>query len=123
MKLKQGIKQNIYIIVAFLIPLLVMQFVFMIMQIAPYGGYSLLISDANVVYIDQLTGLRRMLLEGKGYFYSWSQIQGSTPFAFVQLSPFNLLTLLFPEDSVLSVLTWIVILKVASAGGSFAYYL
>lgn len=116
-------KKNQYIIWAFLIPLLVMQFVFLIMQITPFGGYSLLLSDANAVYIDQLTGLRRMILEGKGYFYTWSQIQGSTPFAFVQLSPFNLLTLLFPESSILSVVTWIVILRIASAGASFAYYL
>ena len=120
---KQFIKKNQYIIWAFLIPLLVMQFVFMIMQITPFGGYSLLISDANVVYIDQLTGFRRMLLEGKGYFYTWSQIQGSTPFGFVQISPFNLLTLLFPEDSILGVFTWIVILKISLAGASCAYYL
>lgn len=120
---KQYIKDNIFIIWGFLIPFLVMQFVFTIMQMTPFGGYSLLVSDANVVYIDQLTGLRRMMLEGKGYFYTWSQIQGSTPFAFVQLSPFNLLTILFPESAILSVVTWIVMLKIASAGASFAYYL
>lgn len=123
MRINQVVKKNQYIIWAFLIPLLVMLFVFVIMQITPFGGYSLLLSDANVVYIDELTGLRRMLLEGKGYFYTWSQIQGSTPFAFVQLSPFNLLTLLFPESAILSVVTWTVILRIATAGASFAYYL
>ena len=123
MGIKAFLKKNQYIIWAFLIPLLIMQFVFVIMQFAPFGGYSLLLSDANVVYIDQLTAFRRMLIEGKGYFYTWSQIQGSTPFGFIQLSPFNLITLLFPESSILSVMTWMVILKIASAGASFAYYL
>ncbi len=123
MKIKQAIKRNQYIILAFLIPLLVMQFAFTIMQITPFGGYSLLISDANVVYIDQLTGLRKIFLEGKSFFYTWSQIQGSTPFAFVPISPFDLLILLFPEASILGVVTWMVMLKIATAGASCAYYL
>lgn len=123
MKVRIFIKNNQYIMMSFLVPLVVMVFIFTIMQITPFGGYSLLISDANVLYIDEVTGFRRMLLEGKGYFYTWSQIQGSTPFAFVYLSPFNLLTLLFPESSILSVVTWIVILKIAFSGASFAYYL
>lgn len=123
MKIEKIIKNNQYIILGFIVPLLVMIFIFYIMQIAPFGGYSLLISDADAQYMDEITGFRRIIFQGRSYFYTWSQIQGSTPFAFVYLSPFNILTLLFPETEILSVVTWIVMLKIASSGASFAYYL
>ena len=121
--IKTYIKCNKFIWLGFFVPLLTMIFVFFVMQIAPFGGYSVLISDLRVSYVDQLTAFRRMLIEGESFFYTWSQIQGSTPFAFINLSPLNLLVILFPESAVQSAVTCIIILKIAFSGASFAYYL
>lgn len=112
-----------WVMMGFILPFVTMLFVMFIMQITPFGPYSLLVSDANVQDIDRITGLRNIIFEGKSYFYTWSQIQGSTPFSFLAIDPFNIFYLLAREEHILEMVTIVTCLKVGCAGWAVAFYL
>lgn len=121
------IKKNKYIFLGFIVPLLVMIFTFMTMQITPFGTQSLIISDADGIYIDSLTAFRQLVTEKKSLFYTWGQIQGSTPFSVLSLgtlvSTFNFLAFLVPQEAIPALFSWLIILRIACAGATFAFYL
>ena len=119
---KRRISNWQFVFLGFLIPLLVMTFVMMVMQIAPFGPFDVLVSDCDAQYIDRITGFRNMVFEGKSYFYTWSQIQGSTPFAFIGVDPFYIFYLLVSEQNVVDMVTLVIILKIALSGATAAYY-
>ena len=116
-------KQNKSVFLAFFVPLTIMLFIMWVMQMTPFGSFSLLISDASAQYIDRITGFRNICLQGKSFFYTWSQLQGSTPYGFIDLSPFLLLYLLVDDTHVLDMLTCVTCLKIACAGLTCAIYL
>ena len=121
------IKSNKYIFLGFIVPLLVMVFTFMTMQITPFGTQSLIISDADGIYIDSLTAFRQLITEKKSLFYTWGQIQGSTPFSVLSLgmlvSTFNFLAFFVPQEAIPTLFSWLIILRIACAGATFAFYL
>lgn len=116
-------RQNKSVFLAFLVPFVIMLFLMMVMQMTPFGRFSLLISDASAQYIDRITGFRNICLQGKSFFYTWSQLQGSTPYGFIDLSPFLLLYLLVDDMHILDMLTYVTCLKIACAGLTCAIYL
>ena len=81
--LKKKILKQKYIILGFAVPFFILLFAMLVMQMAPFGEYSLLISDGAAQYIDRITGFRNIFFEGRSYLYTWSQLQGSFPFAFM----------------------------------------
>lgn len=119
----EKLKKNKYIYLSFIVPLMIMLFVMLTMQIAPFGKYSLLVSDCDAQYIDRITGFRNVFLKGKSYLYTWSQIQGSTPFAFMGIDPFYFLYLLVSEEQVVDMVTIVTTLKIACAGLTCGIYL
>lgn len=112
-----------YIFMGFIVPLVIMLFSFFIMQITPFGEFSLLVSDGDAQSIDRITGFRNIFFEGKSFLYTWGQIQGSTPFGFMGMDPFFFLYLLVDDNHVLEMVTLVTALKIACAGASCAYYL
>ncbi len=126
-KSKKWLKNNQFVLLGFLVPLLVWLVICIGIGITPFGPYSLLISDLEGGHIDGLTKFRDIVLEGKSLAYCWGQIQGSTPFAALGLgtlvSTFNFLVLLVQPDQILAALTWIIILRIACCGATCAFYL
>lgn len=126
-RLVNSVRDSRFVMLGFLFPLLVWVFICIVMGIVPFGPYSLLVSDLEAGHIDGLTMFRRIIMEGDSLAYSWGQIQGSTPFASLGvgtlISTFNFLVCFMAEEQILTALTWIVILRIACCGGTFAFYL
>lgn len=121
--MRKRIDRNKYIALAFIVPLMIMLFIMLIMQIRPFGDFSLLVSDANAQYIDRIMGFRNIVLEDKSIAYTWSQIQGSMPYSFLGWDPFYLVYLGIDEKNILDMITLVMSIKIGLAGLSFSLFL
>ncbi|WP_125587830.1 YfhO family protein [Companilactobacillus jidongensis] len=114
-----------YYLSSFLLPFIIVISVFAFLKITPFGNQNFLLSDIGAQYIPFLTNFRHDLLTGNFSFYSFNLSLGDNIFplmAYYLLSPFNLILLLFPANSVPTALTWIIILKIATIGLTTAWF-
>lgn len=115
-----------YIVLAFFMPFIILMLAYIAMWITPFGDLSLIVSDMSAQYIDMFSAYRDFMHGNRSLFYSWSQIQGSNMFALMTsyiLSPFNIITALFPEEYIVDSITFITMIKAGFAGASCSWYL
>lgn len=113
------------LLASFCLPLGIILFVFALLGIAPFGDLSLAIIDANQQYISFSGFLANTLRNGESLLYSWKEILGGPVaglFGYYLSSPFELLFLLFPQESILSVFDMMLALKLATCGFTMALY-
>jgi len=113
------ILKNKYIIASFLCVFLYMMYLKM-MEIYPFGKYSILKSDLYNQYINFLCYLREVILHGKSIAISWNLGLANnfyTTFAYYLMSPLNILVVFFNTsnmDVFVEILTAIKIILMAN---------
>ena len=107
-------------------PAIIMLGYFIYRHMAPFGSQTILTVDLGEQYIDFFRYFKHILLHPSGFFYSFGKAIGGGMFgdvAYYLLSPFNLILLLFPGNSIVSGILWLTVLKYGLAGLAFGYLL
>ena len=115
-----------YLFFCFLVPVVIMFFVYVAMRIHPFGDGSVLTLDLNAQYVYFHEALRNTLCGDGDMLYSFYRNMGGEfmgIYAYYVASPFNILLLLFPQSRILEALLTIILLKVGFCGYTFGYYL
>lgn len=114
------------LLLAWAIPSLIMLLLYIGNGIYPFGNMAFLTGDLYHQYIPFLQSMIDKVQAGESLSYSWHVGLGSNylaMFVYYLASPFNLLTLLIPEQFLLEVVAFIVLIKVGLCGFSFALFL
>lgn len=125
-KLKAFLSNNIFVILAFLVPFVLMTTAFAIMQVSPFGDKQILVTDLWHQYFPFLADLQDKLKEGESLFWSWRQGAGVNYFALMSYylaSPMNFLSVFIPSDWLREFLMFSVAIKIALAGMFMAIFL
>lgn len=100
---------------------------FIARHMAPFGSSSLLTVDLGQQYVDLFAYFRHTLLhDPSAFFYSFSKTIGGEMvgvWAYYLMSPFNLIYLLFPGQSLTTGIFLVTILKYGCAGWAFGWLL
>ncbi|MDR1563470.1 MAG: YfhO family protein [Oscillospiraceae bacterium] len=110
---------------AFLLSSLSMGIAFIIFGLYPFGGKSLLTSDLAQQYIQIFSEYRNIMHGGQSIFFSWNAGMGLNFFGILSyclLSPFNIITLVFPERFIVEAIALILIIKTGISGLTFTFY-
>lgn len=122
------LRRNIYILLAFLAPMVIMTLAFALKNIYPFGDRMILVSDAWHQYYPFLNEYQRMLKEGTSILYSWNTGGGANFFGVIAnyvASPLYLLSVFIPSGSpwLQTFMAATVVLRIGIAGMSFAVFL
>lgn len=129
---KQGLKvfleSNLFVIIAFLIPMFIMALCFAINRITPFGRNMIMVYDAWHQYYPFLREYQSLLKEGVLPLYSWNTGGGSAFLGVVGnyiASPLYFFTAFLPEGHIWleSYLAATVVLRIGFAGGFMAIFL
>ncbi len=118
--------RNLYVILAFAIPFVLMTVAFAIMGCEPFGDKQILVTDLWHQYYPFLVDLQDKLKHGESLLWSWTQGAGTNYFALISYylaSPLKFLTVFVPVDALRMYLTFTVALKIGLAGCFFAIFL
>ncbi len=118
--------KNKFLIVAFGIPALVMWMIYIAMEVYPFGTSSVLVLDLNGQYVYFFEDLRKKVLEGGSFLYTWTRSLGGEfmgIYAYYLASPFTFLITLFSDNHITEGLLLIILLKTGCMGATMAYYL
>ncbi len=99
--MNQKIKCRFFRLFSFILPILVLCVYFIKKEVAPFGGNTFLIFDMNAQYIDFFAYMRSILSGVNNFSYSFSRGLGGdfrSFFAYYLTSPFNLITILLPDE-------------------------
>lgn len=105
---------------AFLIPALVMLWVYASLGLAPWGDKTVLVSDMSSQYVEFFCALKNGEL-----FFSWSKALGTSyigVFSYYVSSPLSFLTLLVPNEAMPLGLMFLIVLKVGLSGLTFCLF-
>lgn len=97
-----------------------------VLKAEPFGIKALTIDDAKIQYMDFFTYYVDVLRGTRSLTYDFSNLLGSTSiglFGYYLASPFNLLLTYFGKEGVYRFFDIAVILKMGTAGATFAWYL
>ena len=123
---KSWFKRQLPLILAFVIPLVAMLLVFIQRKIYPFGTRSFLRTDLYHQYAPFFRELKDKFLNGESLLYSWD-IGAGTNFvalmAYYLASPLNWFLFLCPVEFVIEFISYMIVLKIALCGLSFAWYL
>ncbi|MBR5348963.1 MAG: YfhO family protein [Lachnospiraceae bacterium] len=123
---KAWFKRQLPLILAFTIPLVAMLLVFIQRGIFPFGDRSFLRTDLYHQYAPFFRELKDKFLNGESLLYSWD-IGAGTNFvalmAYYLASPLNWFLFLCPVEFVIEFISYMIVLKIALCGLSFAWYL
>ncbi|AVK62898.1 hypothetical protein C5Z26_01630 [Lactobacillus sp. CBA3606] len=112
---------------SFWLPLILMTGYFIYRHMAPFGSSSLLTVDLGQQYVDLFAYFRHTLLhDPSAFFYSFSKTIGGEMvgvWAYYLMSPFNLIYLFFPGQSLTTGIFIVTVLKYGCAGLAFAWLL
>ena len=123
-RLKQ--KKYFFFTLAFLIPFLTFIIAYIANGYYPIGKNQILIVDAYHQYYQFFQVLRDKLINGGGFFYTFSMGLGSDflgLMAYYLMSPFNIFLIAIPEDFVIVFFEFLIALKIGLAGLSFSVFL
>jgi uncharacterized membrane protein YfhO len=118
--------RNIFVLLSFAIPFLLMCAAFAVMGCQPFGDKQILVTDLWHQYYPFLVDFQDKLKNGESLFWSWTQGGGTNYFALMSYylaSPLNFLTVFLPYDVLRIFLTFSVALKIGLAGCFFAIFL
>ncbi len=120
---KSGVKgffsNNLYIILAFAVPFVIMTSAFALMSVAPFGNKQILVVDLWHQYYPFLADFQDKLKHGESLFWSWTQGGGVNYFALMSYylaSPLNFLSVFVPSEWLREFLMFSVAIKIALAG-------
>lgn len=119
-------KKYFFFTLAFLIPFLTFIITYIANGYYPIGGNQILIVDAYHQYYQFFQVLRDKLINGGGFFYTFSIGLGSDflgLMAYYLMSPFNIFLIAIPEDFVIVFFEFLIALKIGLAGLSFSAFL
>lgn len=121
-------RRNVFVIIAFLVPMFIMALCFAIDKLAPFGDNMVMVCDAWHQYYPFLRELQTMLKEGVAPVYSWNTGGGSDFLGVIGnyiASPLYLLVRFLPEGQIWlkMYLTLTVVLRIGCAGGFMAIFL
>ncbi len=122
----EKIKRVVLYILSFFIPIVVIIGVFIERKVYPFGVNTYLPVDAYGQYVPFLQYFRELFLGNSSMIYSLSKSLGGEMyglFAYYLMSPYNFITLLFSKENVTLAYEIILVLKTASCGVTFIYYL
>ena len=125
LKALESNKKFIYLL-CFLLPCLVMAVVYAAFRVFPFGDRTALVMDLNGQYADFFSYYHRVLTGGESLGYSFTKGLGGNVFglfAYYLSSPFFLLALFFPTSVMPEGIYLVTILKIGSAGLSFAVFI
>lgn len=130
-KIKTGIfnfiKENISLILAFLVPVVILTCIFIGSDVVPFGDSIYLRSDCYHQYAPFYKELYRKITEGGSLNYSWNIGMGvnfSAIFSYYLATPVNLLLgIIAPGGNVLILIDALIIIKTGLCGFTMAYYL
>ena len=126
-RMLEKLKNNIALIMAFLIPSIIITCIFIGSEVVPFGDNIYLRSDCYHQYAPYMRELYRKITEGGSFLFSWNIGMGVnfTPIlAYYLASPINiLLGILAPNGNVLITIDLYIIVKTGLCGFTLAYYL
>lgn len=120
------LKKILLYFLAFFIPAIVLCIAFIYLKIYPFGENTYLPVDSYDQYVSFLKYFKNIFLGDEGIFYSLGKSLGGETYgliAYYLLSPFNLISLFFKDSNMPMGFAIILMLKTASAGPTFMYYL
>lgn len=125
---KGFLRNNIYVILAFIIPAALMALVFALNRFYPFGNRMIMVIDSWHQYYPFLAEYQQMLKEGSSVMYSWNTGGGANFLGVIANylgSPLYLLSALVPSSHLWlpAFLAATVVLRVGVAGMSFAVFL
>lgn len=115
-----------YIALAGLLALIGISMTYLYLGLYPFGVRTVLIVDMHHQYVAFFASLRDRITSGQSMLYSTSTGLGSnyiSLFAYYISSPFNIILLLFPRESITEAIALMTVLKIASAAISFAVFM
>ena len=118
--------KNIFILLSFAVPFVLMSIAFAVMECEPFGDKQILVTDLWHQYFPFLVDLQDKLKNGESLFWSWTQGGGTNYMALASYylaSPLNILTVFIPYEWLRMFLTFSVALKIGLAGCFFALFL
>lgn len=127
-RLQKAMAQNeyMYLALAFFIPFAIMYFIYLAMEIHPFGDGSVLVLDLNGQYVYFFEALRNFVYGEADLLYSFARSLGGEfmgIYAYYIASPLSYIVALFPQERILEALLCIFLLKTGLCGFSFGYYL
>ena len=126
--IKSFLKSNIFVILAFFAPILLMGVSFVLIGMAPFGTKMVMSADAWHQYYPFLREFQMLLKQGSLPLYSWNTGGGSDFLGVVGnyiASPLYLFTYFLPEGHMWlqMYLTFTVLVRIGCAGGFMAIFL
>ena len=123
--ISKWLDENKLYLLAFILPVISMLFVYYFKDVYPFGDQMYLRSDCYHQYAPYLDILKEKLSSGGSLLYTW-EIGGGMNFvalaAYYLASPFNLLVLFLP-GTISDAVSFFIVAKMGLAGFSAAYYL
>ncbi len=126
--MKQSLLNNkrLYLLLAFLLPVVGIFAVMIIRGFMPFGKTSMLYSDMYHQYYPFFVAFRRALLSGESLLYNWDVGMGMDYLGLISYylaSPLNLLSVLVPENLLLHYFSLLMPIKLGLASLFFAFFL
>ena len=111
---------------SFLIPVVIMYFIYLGLKIHPFGDGSVLVLDLNAQYVYFYEALREFIWGDQSLLYSFGRQLGGEfmgIYGYYLASPFSYIVALFPKEKILEALLSIFLLKTGLCGVTFGFYL
>ena len=125
-RVKGFFSHNVFILLAFAVPFVLMVTAFGIMQVSPFGDKQILVTDLWHQYFTFLVDFQDKLKNGESLFWSWAQGAGVNYFSLMSYylaSPINFLSVFIPSEWLREFLMFSVSAKIACAGMFMAIFL
>jgi len=123
---KKYIEKFLKIFISFIIPVLILTFVYYTLEIDPFGNKTLLTTDLKNQYISFFSYFKSSLQGQDSLLYSFSKTMSGNMVGLVGyylISPFNILFLFADVSNFTIILTIITLLKIGTAGITMYIYL
>lgn len=124
--MKKALKENKQIILTFVISYIIINILFVINEITPYGTFTTLKVDFFHQYGPMLKELWYRITHSKSLLYSFNMSMGLPIYRnfFNYLSsPFNILLIFFNDKTIITGYSFIIMLRVSFTACTFHYYL
>ena len=125
-RVKSFFSHNVFILLAFAVPFVLMVTAFGVMQVSPFGDKQILVTDLWHQYFPFLVDFQDKLKNGESLFWSWAQGAGVNYFSLMSYylaSPINFLSVFIPSEWLREFLMFSVAFKIACAGMFLAIFL
>ena len=113
-------------LLCFIMPAGIMYLAYALFKVHPFGDGSVLVLDLNGQYVYYYEAFRDAIMGDGSLVYNWSRnLSGNMfgIFAYYLASPFMLITCIFPRSAMCGAIETMQILKIGTAGATFAHFL